>query len=343
MSSYNPVVYLLVFCVIIVLLVLVFNSKNGIYFSYLKSIKATKKTAVEDILKLVYHNGRYTEVDIIEQLEYSSRLIESCLSKMLSKELINKEAHFFQLTDEGHEYALRIIRAHRLWEKYLSEKTGFHKNEWHDRAEQKEHELSDDELDQLATLLGNPKFDPHGDPIPSKTGKIVEKKGVDLVHMPVHSIGKIIHIEDEPAVVYKQILAQKIHLHSQIKIIANNDKSILFEAEGVEFNLTPEVAKNITVQLLDPENILDINNSRLSNLKINETATIIGISKESRGENRRRLLDLGFVKGAEVRINLVNPLKDPTAFLIKGTSIALRKDQSEKILITKNISNENNT
>ena len=91
------------------------------------------------------------------------------------------------------------------------------------------------------------------------------------------------------------------------------------------------------------ENILDLNNIRLSNLKINETATIIGISKESRGENRRRLLDLGFVKGAEVRINLVNPLKDPTAFLIKGTSIALRKDQSEKILIIKNIGNENNT
>jgi DtxR family Mn-dependent transcriptional regulator len=336
MNSYNPIIYLSVFCVFVVLLVLLFNTKNGIYFSYLKTKKATKKTAVEDVLKLLYHNNSLSENEIVTQLSYSHRLIDSCLLKMISKELILRQAHFFQLTDEGQEYALRIIRAHRLWEKYLSEKTGFHKNEWHDRAEQKEHELSDDELDQLATLLGNPKFDPHGDPIPSKTGKIVEKKGIDLVHMPIHSIGKIIHIEDEPAVVYKQILAQKIHLHSQVKIIANNDRSIVFEAEGVEFKVSPEVAKNITVQVLDPENILDINNSRLSNLKINEIATIIGISKESRGENRRRLLDLGFVKGAEVRVNLVNPLKDPTAFLIKGTSIALRKDQSEKILITKN-------
>lgn len=343
MNSYNPIIYLSVFCVIVVLLVLIFNTRNGVYFTYLKTKKATKKTAVEDILKLLYHNDRFTEADIIEQLEYSHGLIESCLLKMLSKQLIAKESTFIQLTDEGEEYALRIIRAHRLWEKYLSEKTGFHKNEWHDRAEQKEHELSDEELDQLAKLLGNPKFDPHGDPIPTKAGKIVQKKGTDLSQLPLYSIGKIIHIEDEPAVIYKEILAQKIHLHSQLKVIESNEQIVVFEAEGVLFKLTPVVAKNITVQELDPENILDINNSRLSNLKINETAIIIGISKESRGENRRRLLDLGFVKGAEVRINLVNPLNDPTAFLIKGTSIALRKDQSEKILITKNIGNENNT
>ncbi len=343
MNSYNPIIYLSVFCFIVLLLVLIFNTRNGIYFTYLKTKKATKKTAVEDILKLLYHNDRFTEADIIEQLEYSHGLIESCLLKMLSKQLIAKESTFVKLTDEGEEYALKIIRAHRLWEKYLSEKTGFHKNEWHDRAEEKEHELSDEELDQLAKLLGNPKFDPHGDPIPTKAGKIVQKKGTDLSQLPLHSIGKIIHIEDEPAVVYKQILAQKIHLHSQIKVIESNEQIVVFEAEGVVFKLTPVVAKNITIQVLDLENILDLNNIRLSNLKINETATIIGISKESRGENRRRLLDLGFVKGAEVRINLVNPLKDPTAFLIKGTSIALRKDQSEKILIIKNIGNENNT
>ncbi|MDP5105714.1 MAG: metal-dependent transcriptional regulator [Polaribacter sp.] len=343
MNSYNPILYLVVFFVIILLLVLVFNTKNGVYFTYLKSIKASKKTAVEDILKLLYHNNSLSEKEIINQLTYSHRLIEKCLHKMLSKDLISIETHLVQLTAEGQEYALRIIRAHRLWEKYLSEKTGFHKKEWHHRAEQKEHELSDEELDRISKLLGNPKFDPHGDPIPTKTGKIVEKKGTDLSHMPIHSFGKIIHIEDEPANAYKEILAQKIHLDSQLKIIESNEEIVVFEAEGMQFKLTPLVAKNITVQILDAETILDKNNTRLSNLLVNETATIIGISKESRGENRRRLLDLGFVRGAEVRINLINPLKDPTAFLIKGTSIALRKDQAEKILISKNNSHEYNT
>lgn len=340
MNSYNPIVYLVVFFVIILLLILVFNTKNGVYFTYLKSIKSSKKTAVEDILKLLYHNNSLSDREIFKQLSYSHRLIEKCLHKMLSKDLIKIEAHIVQLTDEGLEYALRIIRAHRLWEKYLSEKTGFHKEEWHHRADEKEHELSDDQLDRISKLLGNPKFDPHGDPIPTKTGKIIEKRGLDLAHLPVHSFGKIIHIEDEPTSAYKEILAQKIHLDSQLKIIENNKERVVFEAEGMQFKLSPLVAKNITVQVLDAESIVDHNNTRLSNLLVNETATIIGISKESRGENRRRLLDLGFVKGAEVRVSLVNPLKDPTAFLIKGTSIALRKDQAEKILISKNNSHE---
>ncbi|HMQ44564.1 MAG TPA: FeoA family protein [Mariniflexile sp.] len=75
--------------------------------------------------------------------------------------------------------------------------------------------------------------------------------------------------------------------------------------------------------------------ARLSSLKEDETAKIIGISRESRGESRRRLLDLGFVKGATIKIDLMNPLGEPNAYLIKGTSIALRHDQAAKILIKK--------
>ncbi|MGY0427331.1 MAG: metal-dependent transcriptional regulator, partial [Polaribacter sp.] len=221
------------------------------------------------------------------------------------------------------------------WEKYLSEKTGFDKHEWHGRAERKEHELSADEMDKLEVLLGNPKFDPHGDPIPTKAGKVVEKEGIPLSELSKYSVGKIIHIEDEPHAVYKEILAKKVHLDSQMQVLETNNKQVVFEAEGERFELSPLAAKNITVQLLETKSILEENKMRLSNLKIGETATILGISKECRGDNRRRLLDLGFVKGAEVAINLLNPLQDPKAFLIKGTAIALRNNQAVKILITK--------
>ena len=81
--------------------------------------------------------------------------------------------------------------------------------------------------------------------------------------------------------------------------------------------------------------VVEENLARLSILKEGETAKIIGISKEIRGESRRRLLDLGFVKGADVRLDLLNPLGEPNAFLIKGTSIALRNNQASKILIKK--------
>lgn len=95
------------------------------------------------------------------------------------------------------------------------------------------------------------------------------------------------------------------------------------------------MAGNITVSVLEKDLAFEDNVSRLNILKENESAKIIGISKEIRGESRRRLLDLGFVKGAEVRIDLLNPLGEPKAYLIKGTSIALRNNQASKILIKK--------
>ena len=79
--------------------------------------------------------------------------------------------------------------------------------------------------------------------------------------------------------------------------------------------------------------VYEENIARLSMLEEDESAKIIGIAKDMRGDSRRRLLDLGFVKGADVSIDLINPLKDPKAFLIKGTSIALRENQASKILI----------
>ena len=224
---------------------------------------------------------------------------------------------------------------HRLWEKYLAEKTGIDKLEWHDRAEFMEHKLSLEETNSLASQLGNPVYDPHGDPIPTNSGKIAKVKGVALSSLAVNSIGKITHIEDEPDIIYKQIIAENIHIGSQIRVVENNTKRIVFYSEGEEFKLAPIVAANLTVAILDPTVLDKEITLRLSSLQENETAKIVGISKESRGESRRRLLDLGFVKGTQISIDLMSPLRNPTAYLVKGTSIALRKDQASKILIKK--------
>jgi len=199
-----------------------------------------------------------------------------------------------------------------------------------------EHQLSDEETELLATHLGNPVYDPHGDPIPTTSGQMAELKGNPLSTLPVNSVGKIIHIEDEPEVIYKQILAENIHIGSQIRVVANTIERIVFYSEGEEFKLAPIVAANLTVALLEKDVPVEENRVRLSSLLEGETATIVGISKESRGESRRRLLDLGFVRGSQISIDLVSPLKNPIAYLVKGTSIALRKEQASKILIKKN-------
>jgi DtxR family transcriptional regulator, Mn-dependent transcriptional regulator len=339
MNTYNPISALIIFFVIAILLFVLFRPNKGWFWIIRNSIKGNEKIIIEDILKQLYHfenSGNKVDMKtLVQVLDFKNHSIVEAIKKMTINDLIYFELDVLKLTETGRDYALRIVRVHRLWERYLADKTGFHKTEWHDMAESMEHRLSHDEAEKLASRLGNPKFDPHGDPIPTKTGKIAKVNGVELPLLKVNTMGRITHIEDEPDVIYKQILAENIHIGSLIRVIENNATRIVFQSEGEEFKLAPIVAANLTIAPIEKEIIMEDNIARLSNLNEHETARIIGISKESRGDSRRRLLDLGFVKGATISIDLMNPLGEPHAYLIKGTSIALRKNQASKILIKK--------
>jgi DtxR family Mn-dependent transcriptional regulator len=318
---------------------ILFRPTKGWYWIIKNNFKSNEKVVIEDILKQLYHfENSGNKVDtktLVQVLKFSNSQIIDVIKKMTINYLIYFDKDVLKLTEKGRDYAIRIVRVHRLWERFLADKTGFDKTEWHDRAERMEHKLSHDETNKLAAHLGNPKFDPHGDPIPTITGKMAKVNGVELPLLPLNTIGRITHIEDEPEIIYKQILAENIHIGSLIRIVENNTTRIVFQSEGEEFVLAPIVAANLTVAAIEQEIVLEDNIARLSSLKENETAKIIGISRESRGESRRRLLDLGFVKEANIKIDLMNPLGEPHAYLIKGTSIALRKDQAAKILIKK--------
>jgi len=341
MESYNPGLALILFFTISGLLFLLFRPTKGWFWIVKDYYKKDEKTIIEDILKLLYNNedsGKELDVkNITAVLKYSNKYIVEAIKKMTINDLVFFKSDTLKLTESGRIYALRIVRVHRLWERYLADKTGFHKTEWHDRAELMEHKLGFEETDTLATRLGNPKYDPHGDPIPTKTGKVAVVRGVSLPLLKVNAVGRITHIEDEPDIIYKQILAENIHIGSLIRVIENNTTRVVFQSEGEEFVLAPIVAANLTVATIEKDIVIEDNIARLSSLTENETAHIIGISKESRGENRRRLLDLGFVKGAKISIDLLNPLGDPKAYLIKGTSIALRTNQASQILIKKDV------
>lgn len=339
MNIYNPIHALLLFFAISFLGYLLFRPRKGWFWLIKRNYKLNEKTVIEDILKQLYHienSGNEVNIkNLAGVLKFNNKQVIDVVKKMTINELLYFEADVLKLTDTGRDYALRIVRVHRLWERYLAEKTGFKKEEWHDRAELMEHKLNYEETNLLATQLGNPMYDPHGDPIPTKTGKIAKVNGVALPLLEVNTIGKITHIEDEPDIIYKQILAENIHIGSQIRVVENNAIRIIFHSEGEEFILAPIVAANLTITILEKDVLVEDGIARLSSLKENETAKIIGISKESRGENRRRLLDLGFVKGTQISIDLMNPLREPNAYLVKGTSIALRLNQASKILIKK--------
>lgn len=335
----NPVTLLLIFTGIILVLILLFYPKKGLYWRILSGMANDNKILIEDILKKIYHaedSGTTITIDnIINSLQEKPKKIIETISEMEAKDLVSFKKGVIKLNENGLNYALHIIRVHRLWEKYLSEKTGFDKKDWHEIAEKMEHKLDSNQTKELAINLGNPRFDPHGDPIPTEEGEIEPINGQQLPTFKEGTIGRIIHIEDEPEIIYKQILAEDLHIGSHLHIIENNDKRVVFHSEGEEYILAPIVANNITITQLLKDEITEEDTFRLSSLKQGEDAKIIGISRECRGEIRRRLLDLGFVINTKIKVDLASPMNNPRAYLVRDTAIAIRNEQAKYILIEK--------
>lgn len=241
-----------------------------------------------------------------------------------------------ELTNSGRKKAIDIVRKHRTYEKYLAEKSGYHPSEWHEIACRKEHFISEEEQGKIINTLNCPLFDPHGDPIPSENGEMVIIESIKLKEAEPGRILKVTKVSDTPASVFNRIFDCGIMPGTRMKIIEKAKCGIRIITEGENYVLSEEESSLIRVtedKECDEASFMDI--IRLSSLKENEFAEITGISKACGGIKRRRLLDLGFVRGSTVSIDLTNPFGNPTAYIIRGTSIALRADQARYILIRK--------
>jgi DtxR family Mn-dependent transcriptional regulator len=222
---------------------------------------------------------------------------------------------------------------HRLWERYLADETGLKEMDWHQVAEEKEHSFTPEQADKLAAQIGNPVYDPHGDPIPSSKGDLPVKKGKSLNEMLPTEFANIIHIEDEPNAIYSQILAQGLYPGMQIRMLEVSDRRLKFVANGEECVLAPLIAKNITVGILKMDKQVEGKFKTLSTLRIGEKGIVLGIAKALRGQQRRRLMDLGIVPGTEIEAQLESISRDPVAYKVRGSVVALRRQQAERIFL----------
>jgi DtxR family Mn-dependent transcriptional regulator len=256
---------------------------------------------------------------------------------MHSSQLLIIDAVRICLTPAGRETALLIIRAHRLWERFLADQTGYSESEWHAQAERIEHLLSMDEADALEVQLNYPTHDPHGDPIPTTQGKLVGHGGQPLTFLPVDTLARIVHLEDEPQTVFAQLVAEGITPGMTVRLIRSSPEQVRFWANGDEHLLAPIFATNISVV---PISILEEKDNvpckRLARLKPGETAEVVKLSPACRGLERRRLMDLGILPGTKITNEIRSPSGDPTAYRIRGALIALRQEQANFIYVRKN-------
>ena len=211
----------------------------------------------ENYLKTIYKlgNGNIDEVNtssLAETMGIKSSTVTDMLKKLAEKKLVKYEKYKgVKLNDEGKKIAVKIIRRHRLWEVFLLEKLNFEWSQVHDMAEQLEHIQNDEMIERLDKLLGFPKYDPHGDPIPDKNGNFSKNKFITLGSATLNKTYKIVGITDHKKEFIKYLDKIGITLNNKVivRFIEEFDQSLKISVDkGKDIYISNLVAENILVE-----------------------------------------------------------------------------------------------
>lgn len=319
------------------LLVVGFWPGRGPFWRRWRNNERQRRVLIEDGLKHVF-TFRQREIPVtVESLagavELSREAVGALIGEMERSALLLYGESGLELTPKGEALALHVVRAHRLWETHLADQTGLSPTDWHSQAERQEHRLTPAELDALSASLGHPVFDPHGDPIPTEQGADAPPRFTLTEAKPDQTL-RIVHLEDEPSVVFAQLVAEGLHPGMALQVIERTDQYVRFVAEGEERRLAPQLAANVGVQPVRNHSAVALGSAQpLHSLRVGEEAKVVAVSRACRGPERRRLMDLGILPGAAIEVAMPSPMNDPVAYRVRDTLIALRKDQAQMILI----------
>ena len=298
---------------------------------------ARQREQVEDALKFLLdaeQDGRHSAPSTLAgALGIPLGQVTALITRMQTQGLVEPHGAGLHLTAEGERWALHVVRAHRLWERYLADEARMPLRRVHGEAHRREHQLSAAELDALEAAMGHPQFDPHGDPIPNRQGQLPSQESTPLTAWEGDRPAMIVRLEDEPAIAYQQILAAGLRLGQTVRILEiKPERYVLSDGEN-EYRLAPAVAANVLVAPLPGHAYAASGAVPLSALAHNQHGEIVALDEAVQGFTRRRFLDLGLTPGTPVYPELLNFFGDPRGYRVRGTLIALRKEQAEKIWV----------
>jgi len=294
------------------------------------------REAVEDTLMHLHqrqHEGRLASIESLSgaigvPASQALRLVQ----RMETQGLLSTTSDGLRLTREGLRLTVQVVRAHRLFERYLADETAVPMQEIHLRAHKMQHVLSPEDVDRLDAYMGHPTWDPHGDSIPTAAGDISQMKAHSLIEWPPEKPAQIVHIEDEPLATYAQIVAEGLAPGMIVTVIESTPTRILLESGEEEHVLAPVVAANIAVQDA-PQQPSTPPGQRLSALKVGESRRVLTLDNACQGLTRRRFLDLGITPGTTIEPVMQSALGEPRAYRVRGSLIALRREQADMIWV----------
>jgi len=209
----------------------------------------------EDYLSVIYKssnsNGEIKANQIAEKLNVSGAAVTDMLLKLSRDGYVDyKRYKGIKLTQSGEDFARSMVRRHRIWEVFLNQIVGLPWDKVHSEAENLEHSSSDELIDRLEEMLNYPEFDPHGDPIPDRNGKIPKGNlGTPLSNINPGKIVKVNRVHDFDSSFLQYISKIGIELNKEITVVDSLefDHSLLIEVDERETSISNKVAANIFV------------------------------------------------------------------------------------------------
>lgn len=304
--------------------------------------QAAARRQVEDALKFLFdreQEGRRASPEgLAGALRLSERAALGLIERLEGLALAAHDRRDLELTADGRRAALQVVRAHRLWERYLADEARMPLEQVHTVAHRREHGMSAGEIDALDASLGHPARDPHGDPIPSAAGALRTRQDESgdaqpLTALRVGAIGRVVHLEDEPPLAYAQLLAEGLRVGQALTVLEVRPERIAVTDGEREIVVAPAIAANVLLQPDAAVETLPQGVLPLSRLGGKAAGEIVALDERCQGFTRRRFLDLGLTPGTRIAPELANAFGEPRAYRVRGTLIALRNDQADMIWV----------
>lgn len=221
--------------------------------------EAPLSRSVEDYLKAIYHlssqGGFAATSDIAGMLAVAPPSVSGMVRRLSDTGLIEHVPYRgVQLTNQGRRAALRMIRRHRVLELYLTERLGYDWDGVHDEAERLEHAVSDGLIDRMARALGEPRYDPHGAPIPTAAGEIEEAALVPVALADVGVRLELRQVDTEDPARLRFLAAQGLVPGKRLTLTGrqpfNGPVTVLLE-QGGERVIGLELAQHLLCRMTD--------------------------------------------------------------------------------------------
>jgi DtxR family Mn-dependent transcriptional regulator len=199
---------------------------------------------------LTENNLRATTGQLAAALAVSPGTVTSMLKTLSESRLATYTPYEgVQLTEAGNQLALRILRRHRLIEAFLAQALEMGWDEVHDDAEQMEHVISDKLIDRIAARLGDPQFDPHGDPIPTADSQMPVLETHSLADCPAETRFRLARVLDQSVDFLRYLTQSGLHLNVQGRVLIQRieARAVTIEVEGREITLGREAAEKLQV------------------------------------------------------------------------------------------------